>query len=77
VCQLVLQNAIAKCRKLHSARRIFRYQCLGSANLILSIAFLDRAWANQQVNVVTIVAWAGVGKWPIAAPKRRPFVIGD
>ena len=26
------------------------------------IAFLDRAWANQRVNVVTIVAWAGVGK---------------
>ena len=26
------------------------------------IAFLDDAWANQQVNVVTIVAWAGVGK---------------
>jgi hypothetical protein len=26
------------------------------------IAFLDRAWANRQVNVVTIVAWAGVGK---------------
>ena len=26
------------------------------------IAFLDRAWAKQQVNVVTIVAWAGVGK---------------
>jgi serine/threonine protein kinase len=26
------------------------------------IAFLDTAWANQQVNVVTIVAWAGVGK---------------
>ena len=26
------------------------------------IAFLDRAWANQHVNVVTIVAWAGVGK---------------
>ena len=25
-------------------------------------AFLDRAWANPQVNVVTIVAWAGVGK---------------
>ena len=24
------------------------------------IAFLDNAWANQQVNVVTIVAWAGV-----------------
>jgi hypothetical protein len=34
------------------------------------IAFLDDAWANQQVTVVTIVAWAGVGKstlvnhWP-------------
>jgi hypothetical protein len=26
------------------------------------IAFLDRAWANQQVNIVTLVAWAGVGK---------------
>jgi predicted ATPase len=26
------------------------------------IAFLDRAWANTDVNVVTIVAWAGVGK---------------
>ena len=26
------------------------------------IAFLDRAWANQRVKVVTIVAWAGVGK---------------
>jgi len=26
------------------------------------IVFLDNAWANQQVNVVTIVAWAGVGK---------------
>ena len=26
------------------------------------IAFLDAAWANQHVNVVTIVAWAGVGK---------------
>jgi Protein kinase domain/NACHT domain len=26
------------------------------------IAFLDAAWANQDVNVVTIVAWAGVGK---------------
>jgi serine/threonine protein kinase len=26
------------------------------------IAFLDSAWANQQVNIVTIVAWAGVGK---------------
>jgi hypothetical protein len=26
------------------------------------IAFLDDAWANKEVNVVTIVAWAGVGK---------------
>jgi predicted ATPase len=26
------------------------------------IAFLDDAWANQRTNVVTIVAWAGVGK---------------
>ena len=26
------------------------------------IAFLDDAWANQDINVVTIVAWAGVGK---------------
>jgi NACHT domain len=26
------------------------------------IAFLDDAWANQDVNLVTIVAWAGVGK---------------
>ena len=26
------------------------------------IAFLNDAWANQQVNVVTIVAWGGVGK---------------
>jgi predicted ATPase len=26
------------------------------------ISFLDDAWANQHVNVVTIVAWAGVGK---------------
>jgi predicted ATPase len=26
------------------------------------IAFLDDAWANRDVNVVSIVAWAGVGK---------------
>jgi len=26
------------------------------------IAFLDRAWTNKDINVVTIVAWAGVGK---------------
>jgi serine/threonine protein kinase len=39
------------------------------------IAFLDRAWANKDVNVVTIVAWAGSesphlltigsGEWPL------------
>jgi serine/threonine protein kinase len=26
------------------------------------ITFLDRAWAKKEVNVVTVVAWAGVGK---------------
>src|SRR5262249_32371514 len=26
------------------------------------IAFLNDAWANKDINVVTIVAWAGVGK---------------
>src|SRR6516165_4299744 len=26
------------------------------------IGFLDDAWANQEVNIVTIVAWGGVGK---------------
>jgi len=26
------------------------------------IAFLDRAWANKDINLVTIVAWGGVGK---------------
>src|ERR1700736_3993047 len=26
------------------------------------LAFLNDAWANQQINVVSIVAWAGVGK---------------
>jgi hypothetical protein len=26
------------------------------------VAFLDNAWSNEEVNVVTIVAWAGVGK---------------
>jgi serine/threonine protein kinase len=26
------------------------------------IGFLDAAWANEHVNIVTIVAWAGVGK---------------
>jgi serine/threonine protein kinase/tetratricopeptide (TPR) repeat protein len=26
------------------------------------IGFLDRAWANKDINVVTVVAWGGVGK---------------
>jgi hypothetical protein len=26
------------------------------------IAFLDRAWANEDINIVTIVAWGGLGK---------------
>ncbi len=26
------------------------------------VVFLDAAWVNQQTNIVTIVAWAGVGK---------------
>ena len=26
------------------------------------LTFLDRAWVKKEVNVVTIVAWAGVGK---------------
>jgi hypothetical protein len=26
------------------------------------LAFLEAAWANRQINVVTIIAWAGVGK---------------
>ena len=26
------------------------------------IAFLEAAWANQRINVATIIAWAGVGK---------------
>jgi hypothetical protein len=30
--------------------------------MFLDVAFLDRAWAKKDVNVVTIVAWAGVGK---------------
>ena len=36
------------------------------------IAFLDDAWANPQVNVVTIVAWAGVGQ----VHAREPLVTG-
>jgi tRNA A-37 threonylcarbamoyl transferase component Bud32 len=43
------------------------------------IAFLDASWANQRVNVVTIVAWGGAGKstlvnhwlWRMAAEHYR------
>ena len=31
-------------------------------------AFLDDAWANNEVNVVTVVAWAGVGKSTLSQP---------
>ena len=30
------------------------------------IAFLDRAWANKDVNVVTIVAWAETARDPLS-----------
>jgi serine/threonine protein kinase len=44
------------------------------------IAFLDAAWASQQVNVVTIVAWGGVGKSMSSRPPnalRRPTVLSQ
>jgi tetratricopeptide (TPR) repeat protein len=41
------------------------------------IAFLDRAWANQHVNVVTIVAWAGVGKSTIVNHWLRRMAAED
>jgi hypothetical protein len=34
------------------------------------IAFLDRAWTKKDVNVVTIVAWAGVGKSTLVNNQR-------
>jgi hypothetical protein len=37
------------------------------------IGFLDDAWANQEVNVVTVVTWAGVGKWTGWHRKRLNF----
>jgi serine/threonine protein kinase len=39
------------------------------------IAFLDEAWANKAVNVVTIVAWAGVGKSTLANHWLRRMAI--
>jgi serine/threonine protein kinase/tetratricopeptide (TPR) repeat protein len=41
------------------------------------IAFLDNAWANHQVNVVTIVAWAGVGKSTLVNHWLRQMAIDD
>jgi tetratricopeptide (TPR) repeat protein len=37
------------------------------------LAFLDDAWANQHVNIVTIVAWAGVGKSTLVNHWLRRF----
>ncbi len=39
------------------------------------IAFLDDAWANQDVNVVIIVAWAGVGKSTLVSHWLRRMAI--
>jgi Protein kinase domain/NACHT domain len=39
------------------------------------IAFLDHAWANKDVNVVTIVAWAGVGKSTLVNQWLRQLAI--
>ena len=43
------------------------------------IAFLDEAWANQDVNVVSIVAWAGVGKSTLVNHwlRRRHYPYGQ
>jgi hypothetical protein len=41
------------------------------------IAFLDEAWANQHVNVVTIVAWAGVGKSTLVNGWLRRMAVED
>jgi hypothetical protein len=39
--------------------------------------FWIRAWANKDVNVVTIVAWAGVGKSTLnnVVQILRPFIV--
>jgi hypothetical protein len=41
------------------------------------IALLDRAWANKDVNVVTIVAWAGVGKSTLVNHWLRGMAAGN
>jgi hypothetical protein len=38
------------------------------------VAFLNDAWANQHINVVTIVAWAGVGKSTLVNRLRCVFL---
>jgi hypothetical protein len=39
------------------------------------VAFVDRAWANQDVNVVTIVASAGVGKSTLVNHRLRRWLL--
>ena len=41
------------------------------------IAFLDRAWAKKDVNVVTIVAWTGVGKSTLVNHWLRRMAVED
>jgi serine/threonine protein kinase len=41
------------------------------------IAFLDDAWTNKDVNVVTIVAWAGVGKSTLVNHWLRRMAAGQ
>ena len=40
------------------------------------LAFLDSAWADPQVNVVSIVAWAGVGKSTLVNHWLRRMAVG-
>jgi serine/threonine protein kinase/tetratricopeptide (TPR) repeat protein len=41
------------------------------------VGFLDDAWANQQVNVVTIVAWGGAGKSTLVNHWLRRMATGQ
>jgi hypothetical protein len=41
------------------------------------VAFLDHAWANHQINIVTIVAWAGVGKSTLVNHWLRRIATGN
>ena len=40
------------------------------------LTFLDQPWANKNVNVVTIVAWAGVGKSTLVSRWLRQVAAG-